>query len=295
MELDKHYIGKLVELTIYFDEDGIENHKSTDNYDYDSQARLIEHCSYSVLNGKLSSDKKLNYKYDGDIEMIEFFDPSRDVIYSKWIKEFFLKNCYGENKRLEKKREIQSIPEPSFPKIEPIFAVNPALLDMPKKNYNQPMVLTELCEYHYDDNGKLVELLVKDKNEMYPNNDDNEYTYNKHLYELDSNGRVTKKRSYFSRTGYDNMTKREHRIMEYDDKGNMVKRSIYDNKDELKSVIEKDYEYNDDGLIVKQFDCTSAGILDKTIVYIYDDKKRIINEIHTSDKGSGFKFIYSYK
>ena len=129
----------------------------------------------------------------------------------------------------------------------------------------------------------------------YRNNDDNEYTYNKHLYELDSNGSVTKQRSYFSRTGYDNMTKREHRIIEYDDKGNMVKKSIYDNKNELESVFEKDYEYNDEELIVKQFDYTSAGILDETIVYIYDDKKRIINEIHTSDDGSGFKYIYSYK
>jgi hypothetical protein len=293
---NKHTKGKLVETTISFNKDGSEELDNTDTYDYDYEGRLIEHCSHSVLEGKLTMSRKLIFNYDEDMETIDFYDPVRNVLYEKWFKKYFIKNCNGEDLRLQEKREIHAIPEPSYPKIEPIMAVAPFLLDMPKKDYKHPLVLRELCEFTYNNDGKNIELLVKSKNEFYPNNDDNEYTYNKHLYELDSNGSVTKQRSYFSRTGYDNMTKRKHRIMEYDDKGNMVKRLIYDNKDELESVIEKDYEYNDNELIVKQFDYTSAGILDKTIVYIYDDKKRIINEIHTNNKsGSGFKYMYSYE
>jgi hypothetical protein len=290
---NKHTKGKLVETTISFNKDGSEELDNTDTYDYDYEGRLIEHCSHSVLEGKLTMSRKLIFNYDEDMETIDFYDPVRNVLYEKWFKKYFIKNCNGEDLRLQEKREIHAIPEPSYPKIEPIMAVAPFLLDMPKKDYKHPLVLRELCEFTYNNDGKNIELLVKSKNEFYPNNDDNEYTYEKHLYERDSDGKITMVTSFFSRDGFtNNMNKQSYKLMEYDNHNNKVKTSIFGTNDEQKSVIEKGYEYNEDGLIVKKIDYNQ----DYTTFIKYDDKQRIINEVHTNNKsGSGFKYMYSYE
>ena len=303
MELHSKYYKRHLIVTFISISDGIEKYNDRTTFDYDSLDRPIERCSFSIRHGKEKMTQKLEYKYDGDIKTVDCYDPIRNVLLSKSIYKYFTQNYNGEELRLIKTYEDLSIPEPAYPKITPDIALNPFSLNMPQKDYSQPLELTTMEEYFYDDNGECIEKIVQTKNDFYPNNDDFEYRYNKYLYKNDSDGNDIERRRFFSRDGFvnENVETEDLTVREYDRYGNQVKSLIYE-KGELNTEFNYEYEYSDDGIITKKTTYRNGSYSDgkkyskkKIVTFQYDDRQRIINEIYESDD-FGFiqKYFYSY-
>lgn len=255
-------------------------------------------------------------KYNGfEIVKIKYNQAGKKV-YEKYLRlfdvvdyaeEFFYK--YGSNGLLTEKIKVQKDPE-GITTTKWIYTYNiRGLIDKEfeylKKEDSEPNLQTI---YEYDPNDRLV----KETRKHLRAPEQNSYLNMSYEYFYNNNGLIKEIKESWTNSNYVVVEKYEYKELaivgkrreynghiqkqtdyEYNEQGKLIKESILNNMIDDEETIE--YSYNEKGLLTRKRDSHKNGIKSK-YEYSYSDNGELSEEFWFSERGTkAFSFVTSYE